>query len=646
MDERKERIARPDGTGEVQRGTERRRPGGNAGKRRRIHTEADRRQSGNKRRRKSSRARRRKRNLIIRTLLLIVLFITAVGGFAVWKRYGSSSEKADLKQYYGMTGSDDLAVIVNDQVIAKAENGEYGAGGRVIEGRSYIEYSVLHRFINKRFYWDSNENILLYTLPDGNVSAESGSSEYTEINEKKSEDYVILRTEGNTAYVALDFVKKYTDMEVREYENPARVMAVTEFGEITTGVLKRDTEVRYQGGVKSPILTEVKKSDKVKVLEDEDDWKKVRTSDGFIGYVKTNALKDIKSETISSSFEPPVYSSISKDYKINMAWHNVDNSDANAYLSEMIASTKGLTTIAPTWFHIADTNGNLESIADPQYVATAHQAGLEVWGVLRDFHGGINSAAETYEVLQYTSKRTQLINQVVAQALQNGLDGINLDFELISEECGPHYVQFVRDLSVKCRQNGIVFSIDNYVPMPYNKFYDLQEQAVVADYVVIMGYDEHTEGSYEAGSVASYGYVKEGIENALKVVPKEKLINAVPLYTRLWFETPKTEEELAAEAGTEAAEYPNKVTSTALGMDDAQSVIQQAGAQIQWDADAGQNYAQWDADGGTYKIWLEDAQSLEEKLKLIQDNDLAGVAEWRLGWENSQIWDLILQYAK
>ena len=116
------------------------------------------------------------------------------------------------------------------------------------------------------------------------------------------------------------------------------------------------------------------------------------------------------------------------------------------------------------------------------------------------------------------------------------------------------------------------------------------------------------------------------------------------LYTRLWFETPKTQEELAAEAGTEAADYPNKVTSTALGMDDARKRIEEAGAQVSWDENTRQNYAQWDADGGTYKIWLEDSQSLKEKLKLIQKNELAGVAEWRLGWKNSEIWDLILQY--
>ena len=642
MDEREERAVRTRGMSETQRNKTKRRP-------RRIAEEPgntridSRRRPASENRRKSRRARRRRRNMMIRTAILILLIMAAVGGLIFWKRYGSSNEKADLKQYYGMTSADDIAVIVNNQVIAKAD-GAYGSGGRLIDGQAYIEYSVLHDFINKRFYWDANENLLLYTLPQGNVFVNAGSQEYTEVSEQKREEYIIWQTVDKKAYIALDFIKKYTNMECKEYKKPDRVMIVNEFGKTTVAEMKRDTEVRFQGGVKSPILTEVKKSEKVTVVEDEDDWKKVRTSDGFIGYVQTNSLKHMKEETISGSFEEPQYTGISKDYTINMAWHNVENTIANGYIQDMLASTKGLTTLAPTWFHIADTQGNLNSIADAEYVNYAHQSNLEVWAVLRDFHGGINSAEETYEVLSYTSKRTNLIDQVIAAALQAGIDGINLDFELISAECGEDYVQFVRELSVKCHQNGLVFSVDNYVPMPYNTFYDLSEQSVFADFVVIMGYDEHVEGSYEAGSVASYGYVKDGIENALKVVPNEKLVNAIPLYTRLWFETPKTQEELAAEAGTEAADYPNKVTSTALGMDDARKRIEEAGAQVSWDENTRQNYAQWDADGGTYKIWLEDSQSLEEKLKLIQKNELAGVAEWRLGWENSEIWDLILQY--
>lgn len=646
MDEREKRGLEISSQKSRQQGMDQR-PGSSAHRPGSTNAGAQRRPVGaspgtNGRRRRSNRARIRRRNRAIFFILVILILIGAVGGFAVWKKYSPSKEKADLEQYYGMTSENDLAVIVNNQVIKNEETGT--PAGKLIDGEAYVEYSVVRKQINERFYWDPNESIMLYTLPNGNVSVTVGSNEYTEVSEKKSEDYTILKTEGRTAYIALPFIQKYTNMEYSVYQKPDRAAITCSWGKTQTAMLKRNTEVRYQGGVKSPILTEAKKGDKVTVLKDEDDWKKIATADGFIGYVKSSSLRKSKEETTSRKFTEPEYSNISHDKTINMAWHNVENEFANSYVLEMIAGTKGLTTIAPTWFSIADTNGNLSSIASSDYVNYAHQSNLEVWAVLRDFHGGINSYEETYEVLSYTSKRETLINQTIAAALQSGVDGINLDFELISLECGEHYIQFVRELSVKCRQNGLVFSIDNYVPQPYNEHYNLKEQGIVADYVFLMAYDEHIEGSYEAGSVASYGYVEQAIKDALTMVPAEKLVVGVPLYTRLWFETPKTEAELAEEEGTEAANYPYKVTSTALGMDEAKQTLEANGIQAEWEDKSKQNYAQWEADGGVYKIWLEDMPSLEEKLKLIKSNNLAGVAEWRLGWENSGVWDLILQY--
>lgn len=601
-------------------------------------------------RRKGRRRRRRSPGIALIISIVLVIIIAVAGIFAVWKRYGPSNERADLEQYYGLDSKDEIAVVIDDEVIRSEDLAQDEAEGlkvipaKVYDSEYYIEASVVRDKINERFYWDSNEQILLYTLPSGNVSVVADTNEYTEVNEQKSVDYTILKMEGDKVYIALPFIQTYTNMEYKVYQDPNRIVITADWGEKETAVVKGDTQIRYQGGVKSPVLTDVKKNDKVTVLEDEDDWQKVATADGFIGYLKSSKLKDQKKEKTSRDFAEPEYTSISKDYKINMAWHNVTNVSANQSIQSMLATTKGLTTIAPTWFSLADTEGNITSIADTDYVQYAKQAGLEVWAVLRDFHGGINSYDETYEVLSYSSKRAKVIDQVIAAALQSQVDGINLDFELISSKCGVHYIQFVRELSVKCRENNLVLSVDNYVPKPYNTQYDLKEQAAVADYVFIMAYDEHTDGSNEAGSVASISYLENGVTDALKLVPKEKLVAAIPFFTRLWKETPKTEEELAAEAGTEAADYPNSVSSQALGMDEAAQAVQNAGVTAQWDDETKQNYAKWEADGSTYRIWLEDMQSLEEKMTVIRQNELAGVAEWSLGRENSGVWDLILQY--
>ena len=321
-----------------------------------------------------------------------------------------------------------------------------------------------------------------------------------------------------------------------------------------------------------------------------------------------------------------------------MAWHNVTNQDANNAVAQRIAQTKGLTTLAPTWIHVADTNGNISSIASADYVSYAHKQNVEVWMTVRDFDGGISSEQESYELLSYTSRRETLITQLIAEALRVGVDGINVDFEKISDKCGEHYIEFIRELSVKCRQNGLVLSVDNYVPKSFNTQYDRKEQGIVADYVVIMGYDEYYAGSPEAGPVSSYNYVKEGITETLKEVPAEKVISGIPFFTRLWKETPKTEEELKSDKGTDAEQYSTTVES------DAQAIVKQAGVDTTWDKKAGQNYATWEADGSKYEIWMEDSKSIEAKLKLMKKYKLAGTAEWSLGQESSDIWNLIQKY--
>ena len=580
--------------------------------------------------------RRRKRQRMIRFVLLIILIIAAIAGIILWKRYSPSKEQYDMKKYYGIEKDGQVGITVDNKVVE--------AEGKLAGGKVYVAYNIVRDYINSRFYWDPNENVLLYMLPEDMISVDVGSKDYSISKKKKSEDYVILKTEGNTAYIALDFVQQYTNIDYEVSNNPDHVMIRTKWGKTDVATVKKNTQVRYQGGVKSPVLAELKKKDEVTVVESEQNWKKVRTADGVIGYVKNKTLKNEEKKNITRKFEEQDYSNITKDYTINMAWHNVTNQDANNAVAQRIAQTKGLTTLAPTWIHVADTNGNISSIASADYVSYAHKQNVEVWMTVRDFDGGISSEKESYELLSYTSRRETLITQLIAEALRVGVDGINVDFEKISDKCGEHYIEFIRELSVKCRQNGLVLSVDNYVPKSFNTQYDRKEQGIVADYVVIMGYDEYYAGSPEAGPVSSYNYVKEGITETLKEVPAEKVISGIPFFTRLWKETPKKEEELKSDKGTDAEQYSATVESDAYGMDNAQAIVKQAGVDTTWDKKAGQNYATWEADGSKYEIWLEDSKSIEAKLKLMKKYKLAGTAEWSLGQESSDIWNLIQKY--
>ncbi len=593
--------------------------------------------SGGTRVRKRQTKRRRQRNLFLRVFFVILAIIVIVVGVFLWRRYSPSREEADLNEYYGIEQEGQLAVILNQENL--------GPEGILSDGVAYLKYEVIRDDINSRFYWDSNENLLLYTLPEDVVKVEVGSQDYTVSKDKQTKDYVILKTEGSTAYVALDFVQQYTDMDYEVYTDEVnRVVIETDWDDRTVATVKSKTQVRYRGGVKSEVLTEVDKDATVVVLDQEENWTKVCTEDGLIGYVRKSNLKDERTEEVNRDFEEPEYSSLTRDYTINMAWHNVTNETANSTVLERIANTKGLTTIAPTWYHVADTDGNLESISSATYVDNAHQSNVEVWATVRDFDGGISSSDESYEFLSSTSKRENLINALIADALQVGVDGINVDFEKINTDCGEHFIQFIRELSVRCRQNSLVLSVDNYPPKNYNEHYDLKEQGIVADYVVIMGYDEYYSGSPEAGPVSSYNYVKEGIEGTLEKVPAEKVISGIPFYTRLWSETPKTEEELAEEAGTDAADYPMNVESENLGMEAAAARVASAGVEATWDEETKSDYATWEEENTTYEIWLENADSIEPKLQLMKDNGLAGSAAWALGQEDPEIWQLILQY--
>lgn len=592
---------------------------------------------GRKQSSRRNQKRRRRIKLKIYAFLLVILMCLGLVLAVLWKRYSPTKERYDLKGYYGIQSEGQVAVTIDNKVIEP--------NARIQDGKVYLQYETVRDYINSRFYFDQGENTLLYTLPKDIISAEVGSKEYAMSKEKKSEDYVILRTEGSTAYIALDFVQQYTNIDYEVYNNPNRVMIVTKWGKMNVSTAKKDTQVRYQAGVKSPILTDIKKKDTVTIIETEGDWKKVRTKDGFIGYVKTSALRKPEEKVISRKFKEPEFTSISKNYTINMAWHNVTNQDANAGILQVLAKSKGLNTISPTWFHVADTEGNLSSIASSEYVGYAHQEGVEVWAAVRDFDGGINSYEESLQLLKSSKSRKTLINQLISESLRSGVDGINVDFEKISEECGEHFIQFIRELSVRCRQNGLVLSVDNYVPKTFNMHYNRKEQGIVADYVVIMGYDEHYSGSPEAGSVASYGFVKEGIEKTLKEgVPANKVISGIPFFTRLWKETEKTAADLASQQGTEAAKYKMNVTSEALGMDSAQAVVDRSGVEASWDETAKQDYATWNDGTATYKIWLENDKSIEAKLQLMKEKKLAGTAAWAVGLEKESIWNLILKY--
>ena len=557
-------------------------------------------------------------------VLAIVLLIVIVAGIGfltrVIKKYTPSSEVMSSQEYFGLDHEGEAAIVAGSEILPYK--------GKILNEVAYVDYQAVKEVLNDYFYWDSENNTMLYTMPTDVVQIPAGSNSYTADGKTQSLNYNIVLIDGTETYIALDFVKQYTDISYETFHDPDRIVINNEWGDMTVASIRKAGKVRNLGGIKSPILREVEKNEVVRILEPMEDWTKILTQDGYIGYIKNDRLVKERTETRISDFVAPEYTNIQKDYKINLVWHQTTSMDANYNIIYDIANVKKVNTISPTWFSIASNDGTLDSLALADYVDTAHSNHMEVWPLVDNFSENIDFTA----VMNSTSARNKIENQLIAAAIEYSFDGINVDFENISEDAADGYIQFMRELSVMCRKNGIVLSVDVPVPMDFTAHYNRKALGEVCDYVMIMGYDEHYAGSEEAGSVASLSFEEEGIQNTLQEVSAEKVVSGIPFYTRLWCTTTN-------EDGT------TTVTSEAMGMNQAQQTLENNQVEASWDETTGQNYAQFDGENGeVYQIWLEDTESLTRKLELIKNYDLGGVAEWKLGLEDDSVWDLIAKY--
>lgn len=532
---------------------------------------------------------------------LLIVVLAVLGGVGhVISKYIPTKDRMDLNEYYGQVAEGEAALILGTEKLEQR--------GIISGEEGYLPLDVVNTYLNQRYYWDAENQQILYATPS-EVTSMPASSE--------AGSQVWLR-EG-AVYLSLSYIRQYTDLDAYIYDNPNRIAIQYQFSDVNTVTAKKDTYVRFRGGIKSEVLAKVKKGAVLILMEELEDWNQVATMDGYIGYVQKKAVSQPEKKTFEREFSREEYNYIAMEQPVNMVWHQVTNMEANAGFAEATANMTGVNVISPTWYSIVDNEGNISNIASSDYVNQAHEKGLQVWGLVDNFSENIS----TTEILSRTSTRQNLVHQLVDAALASGLDGINIDFEYLEEAVGIHFLQFLRELSVETHKNNLVLSVDNPVPEDFTSHYDRAEQGRVVDYVIIMGYDEHYVGSEEAGSVASLPWVEQGIKDTLAEVPAERVINAVPFYSRLW----KTL------AGT--------LSSEAIGMGQAQEVVAKYNVETYWDKNTSQNYGAFENEGAEFQIWIEDAQSIAEKVKLSSQYNLAGVAAWKLGFESSDVWQAI-----
>ena len=550
---------------------------------------------------------------VLVVLILIVLVGAAgVGSFLI-NRYKPGTEYMAGNEYFNLTDENSVALIQNGELLEEQ--------AVLIGGEPYAAYTYVESQLNSCFYWDEETKGILLTTSGGVQTLLPGDAA---VAKTPGGQPAVQQESDGKVYISLDVVKEYTDLDYAYYNDPNRVVIRNEWDGVEQATVQSDTaQVRQKGGIKSLILADVQKGDTLLYLENLDNWCKVMTADGYTGYIRTEDISEPEAIEARTA-KKDSYERITRDHKINLVWHQSTSTESNDAMAEMTAEMTGVNVISPTWFSVTDETGTISSLASADYVKLAHDAGREVWGLIDNF----NEAFDETTDLAYASVRSRIIEQLLAEAASCGMDGINVDFENLKEAGIPHYLQFLRELTSAAHTQNLVVSVDTPVPQAYTMYYQRGEQARFVDYMIVMAYDEHFAGSEEAGSVSSLPFVQQAVEEMTRVMPADQVICGIPFYTRVWTE----------KFGQSA------ITSEVLGMDGAKNYAKENQMTETWDASLGQNVATVETSDARYTIWMEDEQSMEEKLKVIQSADLAGVAEWKLGFERADVWSLISEY--
>lgn len=555
----------------------------------------------------------KKRIVIVAAFVILIVVMAAM--FMI-VRYTPTKEKMNGYVFFNLDKSTDKTMVIID-------GKQYSDTGVVTDGRHYLPQEFVADNINAGFYYDKESQAVLYSDSSYMYTYMSGKNVYTDDTGKTyNTDYPVVIDINGECFIAWEYIAEHTDCEYAYGSEPERINISIERENKQCVTVKKKSAVRYRGGIKSPVLEYVQKGDRLVYEDDLDDWIKVTTATGYTGYIKKTEASDTF-EYIREEKNYETHNYNMKDDKVTLAWFQVSGVAGNSGIDNNIATASGVNVLAPTWYSVTDSSGSMSCYASAGLVNKMHQRGTDVWALVSDFDTNVDFAA------LYSSKkaRTNMVNTLINDAEKYGFDGINLDFENIKSAYAKDYLQFVRELSIACERKGLVLSTDNYKPEAYNRCYNLKEQSRFVDYVIVMAYDEHYAGT-DAGSVASLPFVKEAVEATVQLVGKEHVIAGIPFYTRIW------------------TTIDGNTTSRAVGMQAAVDQLNSDGQVALWNDDCGQYVASYTVGNSTRQIWFEEEKSIEAKMQIIQENNVAGVAGWKLGLEKSSVWSVISKYNK
>jgi len=581
-----------------------------------------------KRKKRFARRRRIKNIKIILLVLIIVSAVTAAVTYFVFKNnYLDSIEL--LKDCLEETAFKNETYVDGKKAACLFEP--------IFQNESvYVPISFIDSAFVYNAVYDYQNDILSIASDFERIKA-SKDNDFCFVNGQKTEfGKKVFLLDNGRVYILSDLIEKFYNIEIKSSPKYKSLCMDSTLGERKTAVISTEQELVGADNDRlvivdssgNEIVPKVFKGDYVSLYEEIGGLSEIRTSDGAVGFVDSDSVTEkivkepLQKVRIAESIP------ICSDGKGVVLFEQISNADANkTFIGKEIPV--GVDILIPTWFSFKEsesgTDGTILSLADKKYVDYAHSKGRKVWGLVTDnFKSNVSRS-----VVNSAPVREKVISQIVAAVQNCGLDGVNIDFESIPADAMRGFTQFLRELSACLNSMNVSLSIDVYTPHPWSSYYNRKEFSDIVDYFIVMGYDEHTESSDESGSVATKSWSEQSITlTEHEGVSKEKLILGIPFYTRIWKET---------NSGLETRAY---------GMAEGYKIMTDKGARFKWIDNIGQNYAEINSGGALYKMWLEDEKSVEERVKLVNKYNIAGVAAWRRGLEKNEVWPVIKKYMK
>ena len=484
----------------------------------------------------------------------------------------------------------------------------------------YISKQDLGNFFDKYIYEDTENNNIVTTY-NNKIASISLEKNKININGSTKNTYAHAENKEGIIYVPITELEDVYGIEIK-YLPDSKVLTIDSTSkEQKKGIITKNVSVKSSTKFISKTIDKVKKGSYVIVVSEDKGYTKIRTENGKVGYVKTNKVAN----TVVVREEMQETKQI--EGKVNMVWD---------YYSE-VASTPdrtgvtmdGVNVVSPAFFHL-NTSGELTENVGTQgqaYIDWAHSNGYKVWPMVQNAGNGMLNV--TSNIMNDYNKRQKLINQIVNYCVKYKLDGINIDFENMKKEDKDMYSRFIIELTPRLKDMGIVVSVDVTAPdgsETWSLCFDRNVIGDVADYIIFMAYDQYGTSSNKSGTTAGYDWVNLSLNKFLKTeeIESNKIILAIPLYTRLWTEDSSGK----------------VVKQSTVSMKNIDSILP-SGVNKQWDDNLKQYYVEYQDGQYTKKMWIEDEKSLKEKINLINSNNLGGVASWEKGMETDNFWTFL-----